>query len=73
MLDPMLDIRSELYVEHDMHGVQMEEPYYVNVEYIDYQYFPVIPEDYEGTSDRPACEIPETAEHYPTQVGLLSL
>lgn len=57
---------------HFLHGVQMEEPYYANVEYIDFQYFPVLPEDYEGTSDRPGCEGPKDAEHYATQVGLLS-
>lgn len=26
------------------------------IEQVDYQYFPVLPEDYEGTSDRPGCE-----------------
>ncbi len=50
--------------------MQMEEPYYANIEYIDYQYFPVVPEDYTGTSDRPNCEIPKHAVHYPAQVGL---
>ena len=48
--------------------MQMEEQYYANVEYIDYQYFPVVPEDYTGTSDRPGCETPENGLHYPAQV-----
>ncbi|BDA50234.1 hypothetical protein COCOBI_15-3630 [Coccomyxa sp. Obi] len=53
-------------------STQMEEPYYANVEYIDYQYFPVVPEDYTGTSDRPKCETPEDAVHYPAQGGLIN-
>lgn len=50
--------------------MQMEEPYYANIEYIDYQYFPVVAEDYTGTSDRPKCETPQDALHYPAQVGI---
>lgn len=48
---------------------QMEEPYYSNVEYIDWQYLPVVLKDYEGTSDRPGCEVSADAEHFPEQVS----
>ncbi len=47
----------------------MENIYYSNVEYVDYQYFPVVLEDYEGTSDRPGCELNETAKYFASQVG----
>lgn len=29
---------------------QLEELYYRNLEYLDLQYFPVVPEDYQGTT-----------------------
>ena len=37
-------------------SVQMERNYYWNLEYLDIQFFPVLAEDYELTSDRPTCE-----------------
>ena len=49
---------------------KMESNYYRNLEYVDISYFPVLPEDYEGTSDRPGCEKPHWTPHYSTQVGL---
>jgi hypothetical protein len=51
-----------------MEWMQMESNYLRNVEYIDFSYFPVLPEDYEGTSDRPSCEKPPWTAHYTTQV-----
>ena len=35
------------------------------------QYFPIIAEDYEGTSDRPGCETREDSPHYAEQGRLL--
>lgn len=37
-------------------SVQMERNYYWNLEYLDIQFFPVLAEDYELTTDRPKCE-----------------
>ena len=37
-------------------SVQMERNYYWNLEYLDIQFFPVLAEDYELTTDRPSCE-----------------
>ncbi|KAA6418193.1 MAG: hypothetical protein FRX49_11851 [Trebouxia sp. A1-2] len=37
-------------------SVQMERNYYWNLEYLDIQFFPVLAEDYELTTDRPRCE-----------------
>ncbi|KAL3163114.1 hypothetical protein ABBQ32_009529 [Trebouxia sp. C0010 RCD-2024] len=37
-------------------SVQMERNYYWNLEYLDIQYFPVLAEDYDLTTDRPSCE-----------------
>lgn len=51
-------------------NLQMEEIYYHNIEYIDFEYFPVLLEDYEDTSDRPACEKQPNQAHYSDQVGL---
>lgn len=48
--------------------VQMEEMYYWNIEYLDFQYFPVLLEDYEGTSDRPKCEKAPGDPHFEDQV-----
>ncbi|EIE23246.1 hypothetical protein COCSUDRAFT_63602 [Coccomyxa subellipsoidea C-169] len=53
-------------------STQMENIYYSNVEYVDYQYFPVVLEDYEGTSDRPGCENHETAKKFATQGKLIN-
>lgn len=52
-------------------SVQMEAIYYWNLEYLDMQYFPVLAEDYELTTDRPACEKPANDPHYENQVRLL--
>lgn len=49
-------------------SMQMETIYYWNLEYLDLQYFPVLPEDYEATSDRPDCEKPADDPHYTSQV-----
>ena len=48
--------------------MQMESNYYRNLEYINFSYFPVLPEDYDSTSDRPGCEKPHWTAHYSTQV-----
>jgi len=47
----------------------MEEIYYSNIEYLDFRYFPVRLEDYEGTLDRPSCEKQINDTYYETQVG----
>lgn len=54
-------------------SVQMEELYYWNVEYIDFQYFPVLFDDYNSTSDRPECEKPTTDPYFEEQVHRLLL
>ena len=46
----------------------MESIYYWNLEYLDMQYFPVLPENYELTTDRPGCEKSADDRHYETQV-----
>jgi hypothetical protein len=51
----------------------MEEIYYHNIEYIDFQYFPVKLEDYERTSDRPGCEKQPGQTFYDTQVSCCKL
>ena len=51
-------------------SVQMESIYYWNLEYLDMQYLPVLPEDYELTTDRPGCEKPADDQHYEAQVIL---
>ena len=39
-----------------------------NLEYLDLDYFAILPEDYEGTSDRPQCEKGPSDQHYVSQV-----
>ena len=51
-------------------SVQMESIYYWNLEYIDMQYLPVLPEDYELTTDRPGCEKSADDQYYKSQVIL---
>ena len=46
----------------------MEELYYHNIEYLDFQYFPVLKEDYTGTSDRPKCEKAPSDDLFGSQV-----
>ncbi|KAK9794589.1 hypothetical protein WJX73_000137 [Symbiochloris irregularis] len=53
-------------------SVQMEAIYYWNLEYLDLKYFPVLPEDYEGTSDRPACEKTLNETHYQDQGAFIA-
>ncbi len=55
-------------ISFDICVIQMEELYYHNIEYLDFQYFPVLEEDYMGTSDRPQCEKAPTDDSYSTQV-----
>ncbi|KAL4442053.1 hypothetical protein ABPG77_011314 [Micractinium sp. CCAP 211/92] len=57
---------------HTLHNrsMQLENNYYQHIEYLDLQYFPVTPQDYENTTDRPACENVEGGgrpqdAHYP--------
>ena len=52
-------------------SVQMESIYYWNLEYLNMQYLPVLPEDYELTTDRPGCEKSVNEKHYKTQVILI--
>ncbi|EFN58307.1 hypothetical protein CHLNCDRAFT_142310 [Chlorella variabilis] len=40
-------------------SLQMEDNYYQHMEYLDFQYMPVTPQDYEATTDRPECELVE--------------
>ena len=35
-----------------------------NIEYLDLDYFAVLPEDYAGTSDRPKCEKAPSDDHH---------
>ncbi|KAL4439224.1 hypothetical protein ABPG77_004126 [Micractinium sp. CCAP 211/92] len=42
---------------HMNRSVMMEQQFYDNLEYLDLQYFPVSLADYEGTTDRPECEL----------------
>ena len=51
-------------------NIQMDSSNYRNLEYLDGQYFPVLPEDYEVTSDRPECEKPKNDYYYEGQVSL---
>ena len=44
--------------------------YYHNLEYIDIEYFAVLPEDYETTMDRPGCEKTVDDPYYHTQAGI---
>ena len=53
-------------------SVQMDAINYWNLEYIDMQYFPVLPEDYELTTDRPGCELMPDDPSYKSLVNLLS-
>ena len=39
-----------------------------NLEYLDLDYFAILPEDYGGTSDRPQCEKGPSDQHYVSQV-----
>lgn len=62
---------------HLNRSVMMEDAFYSNLEYLDLQYFPVSPADYEGTSDRPECELIAngTRRHdsrYPQSGGLVN-
>lgn len=50
-------------------SVQMERNYYWNLEYLDIQFFPVLPEDYELTTDRPSCEKGAHDPYLESQVG----
>ena len=43
-------------------SVQMDSIYYWNLEYVNFEYMPVLPEDYEETTDRPGCELGTTDE-----------
>lgn len=52
-------------------SVQMERNYYWNLEYLDIQFFPVLPEDYELTTDRPSCEKGADDPYLEGQVGQL--
>lgn len=54
-------------------SVQMESIYYWNLEYLDMQYFPVLLEDYEQTTDRPRCEKPSDDPYYDSQVSRSNL
>ena len=47
----------------------MDSPNYRNLEYLDIQYFPVKFEDYEQTTDRPACEKGPNDAYYHSQVN----
>lgn len=49
-------------------SVQIDVQNYWNLEYLDIQYFPVLLEDYEQTTNRPECEKPTDDEYYSTQV-----
>ena len=53
-------------------SVQMERNYYWNLEYLDIQFFPVLPEDYELTTDRPSCEKGADDPYFEGQAGLMS-
>lgn len=53
-------------------SVQMERNYYWNLEYLDIQFFPVLPEDYELTTDRPSCEKGADDPYLEGQVGRIS-
>ena len=50
-------------------SVQMERNYYWNLEYLDIQFFPVLAEDYELTTDRPSCEKGPDDPYLEGQVG----
>ena len=52
----------------DEKSVQMESIYYWNLEYLDIQYFPVLLEDYQHTTDRPGCEKPTDDPYFDSQV-----
>ena len=52
----------------DEKSVQMESIYYWNLEYLDIQYFPVLLEDYQHTTDRPGCEKPIDDPYFDSQV-----
>ena len=51
-------------------SVQMERNYYWNLEYLDIQFFPVLAEDYELTTDRSSCEKEADDPYLEGQVGL---
>ena len=53
-------------------SVQMERNYYWNLEYLDIQFFPVLAEDYDQTTDRPSCEKGPDDPYLEGQVGLAS-
>ena len=61
------------YVPAKNSSVQMEALYYWQLEYLDLTYFPVLAEDYENTSDRPACEKPPGDPWYEEQVSKMLL
>ena len=42
-----------------------------NIEYLNFHYFPVLPEDYEFTGDRPKCEVQVDHEEYILQGSLV--
>ena len=48
----------------------MENMHYWNVEYLTIEYFPVLLEDYESTTDRPECESVDDSGHFNDQVRL---
>ena len=50
-------------------SIQMESIYYWNLEFLDIQYFPVLLEDYDLSSDRPECEKPEDDPYFEEQVS----
>ena len=49
-------------------SVQMDAINFWNMEYLDIQYFPVLLEDYEHTTDRPECQKPVDDPYYESQV-----
>ena len=49
-------------------SVQMDAPNYWNLEYLDIQFYPVLLEDYQESTDRPGCEKPSDDPYFDTQV-----
>lgn len=53
-------------------SIQMESLYYWNLEHVNFEYVPVLPEDYEETTDRPGCELSTADEAYEQLVSYVA-